>query len=295
MRSNLPPRTVKSEKRNQLVKESVTDSGQQGLPEYLNPPVDETALSIQFAPISGFDIRHFGLYWAEVQNDYPNFQIQHPLPSQIEQFDSNPRRQQLAFQLVSEPEIRSWYLDETGNRLFQIQRDRLVYNWRRVLGNESYPRYPSLRKSLASEWDRFCNFLKKYNLASPQANQCEVMYVNHIEYGEDWNGAGDLNKVIAPWAPPRAGTFLPLPERVNMEVHYRFPDNSGRLHVSLQPVIRSRDVKEVLQLNLVARGAPKSPSDEDIFSCLDNGREWVVKGFADFTSESMQQLWGRKK
>jgi uncharacterized protein (TIGR04255 family) len=292
----MPRQKVKSDRNEVPVKASVSTGRDQALPDFSNPPVDETVLSIQFAPIPGFDIRYFGLYWAEVKNEYPGFQIQPPLPSQIEQFGSGKRLEsQVAFHLISEPEIRAWYLDKTGNRLFQFQRDRLVHNWRRVVGTDDYPRYPTLRKSLVSEWQRCNDFLTRNKLARPQANQCEVVYVNHIEYGEDWIDSRNLNDVIAAWAEPKVSAFLPRPERVNMEVHYRFPDDSGRLHVSLQPVIRGRDGKEVLQLTLVARGAPKSPSDEDIFHSLDKLREWVVKGFADFTSEKMQEIWGRRQ
>jgi uncharacterized protein (TIGR04255 family) len=185
-------------------------------------------------------------------------------------------------------------MDNSKNRLFQIQRDRFLYNWRRIKGDEPYPRYPILRDALNTEWHKFCDFLKSEKLAMPQVNQCEVTYVNHIEYDKGWNGYGDLHKVFATFAEPRK-TFLPLPERASMELHYRWQDDSGRLHIALQPVIRGRDGKEVLQLTLVARGAPKSMDDNGIFKCLDHGREWIVKGFADFTTESMQKtMWGRK-
>ena len=99
-----------------------------------------------------------------------------------------------------------------------------------------------------------------------------------------------------PPAPERSADLIRVrPERANMELHYRWPDDSGRLHISLQPVIRGRDGKEVLQLTLVARGAPKSLDEEGVFKCLDHGREWIVRGFADFTTESMQRsIWEKR-
>ncbi len=272
---------------------AVSDSG---LPDFAQPPVDETALSFQFAPIPGFNVPHFGLYWASVRNEYPRFELQQPITNITEQFDpSVPFRRQLGIAFLELPEIRCWFLDQSGNRLVQVQRDRLVHNWRKVTGTEKYPRYPTLRASLEKEWERFCEFLKDEKLERPKINQCEVTYVNHIEYGKGWKGYGELDKVVAALATPKSKSkFLPDPERVSMQVTYRLEENAGRLYVSFVPVIRGRDGKEVLQMTLTARGAPKSSSEEDVFGWLDLGRKWIVRGFADFTTAEMHDVWGKQ-
>lgn len=265
------------------------------LPEYSDPPVDETVLAIQFAPIQGFGIPHFGLYWERIRERYPSYEVQQPIPSVTEQMAPHFRSMQIGFQLVATPELRCWYVDKSGNQLFQLQRDRFMFNWRRVKGDEPYPRYQTLCSTLKEEWLGFRDFLKSENLEAPQVNQCEVTYVNNIEYDNGWSGYGELHKVINAWAEPPATMFLPVPERVNLEAHYRWNDDAGRLHVSLQPVLRARDGKEVLQMTLVARGAPRSLDDDGVFDCLDHCRKWVVKGFADFTTKTIQtKIWGRK-
>lgn len=267
----------------------------QTLPDFRDPPVNETALSIQFAPVPKFGAQYFGLYWAKIRHEYTRSQALPPLPSATEEFEAGSRvPPQFGIQLINEPELRCWFWDDTGNRLVQLQHDRLIYNWRQIRGDENYPRYPSIRDALKVEWLRFSDFLEGEHLEKPKVNQCEVIYVNHIEYGKGWNGYGELNRVVAPWSGDSSGTFLPVPERVNMETHYLLPDRLGRLHISMQPVIRGRDTQEVLQIMLTARGAPKSSSIDDIFDWLDLGREWVVKGFADFTTDSMHKIWGRR-
>lgn len=266
-----------------------------GLPDFAQPPVDETALSIQFAPIPGFNIPHFGLFWSRIRDRYPNFEIQQPITNVTEQFDAAvlPRQIELAF--LSLPDIRCWYLEDPSNRLLQVQRDRFVHNWRKLTGAEQYPRYPSLRASLEKEWDGFCAFLRDEKLGTPKVNQCEVTYVNHIEYDKGWRGYGDLDKVVAAFATPkRRNRFLPDPERVDMQVSYRVEENAGRLHVSFLPVIRGRDGKEVLQMTLTARGAPASSEAQDVFHWLDLARRWVVRGFADFTSLDMHKIWEKQ-
>jgi uncharacterized protein (TIGR04255 family) len=270
--------------------------GESGLPDFVQPPVDETALSIQFAPIPGFSILHFGLYWSRVRNDYPRFEIHQPITNVTEKLGSKfvPGRQP-GIEFLELPEVRCWFVDESGNRLVQVQHDRLVHNWRKVTGTETYPRYPVVRSSLEREWHRFCDFLKDERLDQPKVNQCEVTYVNNIEYEKGWHGYGELDKVVAALATPKpTNRFLPDPERVSMQVTYRLEGDLGRLYVSFVPVIRGRDGKEVLQMTLTARGAPASSSISDVFGWLDLGRKWIVRGFADFTTEEMHKVWGRK-
>lgn len=275
---------------------STSTSGDSGLPDFTHPPVDETALSIQFGAISGFNIPHFGLFYDKVRGDYPTFEVQQPILNVMER-PGPVLRQQIGLQFSSLPEVRCWFIDKPRNRLIQIQHDRFVHNWRRVKGDEEYPRYPKIRSWFQSEWTRFCEFLASENLEAPKINQCEVTYVNNIEYGQGWSNYGELDKVIANLATPKrkGNKFLPDPERINMQVTY-IPDqqSAGRLHVSFTPVIRVRDGKEVLQMTLTARGAPQSPNTEDAFRWLDMGRRWVVRGFADFTTEEMHRIWGRK-
>ena len=273
----------------------MSTEGPVALPDYSSPPVNEAALSIQFAPIAKFGIPHFGLYWGSIREQFPRFEVHPALPAVTEIFGEPIARQaKLGVQLMREPDVRCWFLDPNGASLFQVQRDRFVHNWRQVSGEEPYPRYPKIRQGLADGWHQFCVFLQSEGFEVSVVNQCEVTYVNHIPYNVGWRGFGELGKVISPWSGLNSSTFLPDPERGNMELHYRLPNDLGRLHIALEPVLRGRDFTELLQLTLTARGAPASSKVADIFAWLDIGREWVVKGFTDFTTPSMHAVWGRR-
>ena len=267
------------------------------LPDFTNPPVIETVLSLQFAPLEKFGILHFGLYWQKIRTDYPRSELHPPLPSVTEEFGPNPIPHgidlKLALGFPFGPPVRFWFIDESDNRLLQIQNGRFIYNWRKIKGDEAYPRYEGIREKFKEEWVRYCTFLEEENLGTPEVNQCEVTYVNHIEYDAGWKGYGELSKVIACWKGSYSGTFLPPPEKINLNVRHLLPGKEGRLHISLEPVLRSGDAVEVLQLNLTARGAPGSSNVEDIFRWLDLGREWIVRGFTDFTTENMHKHWRR--
>jgi len=266
-----------------------------GLPDFEDPPVNETVYSLQFAPLPAFSIPHFGLYWSRIRAEYGFFNVQPPVPATTEQFTSTPLQGLPKFEFVMQPDVRCWFLNSSGTQLVQVQRDRFTFNWRQVEGSEKYPRYRVLREAFVAQWHAFTRFLSDESLGSPEVNQCEVSYINVVPYGKGWSGFGELDKVIAPWSGQSSGDFLPPPERVRIELNYNLPDKLGRLHVQALPVVRARDMTELLQITLTARGAPRSSSDDDVLAWIDLGREWVVKGFADFTTNDMHRLWGRKR
>lgn len=266
-----------------------------GLPDFKDPPVIETVLGVQFTNLDGFTLLHYGLYWEKIQHQYPKIQIVPPLARVMEEFgaEAKPRGTQISMELAEAPEIRCWFMDESKNHLIQVQRDRFIHNWRKVKGDEKYPHYENIKPKFKEEWGRFCEFLEKQKLGKPDVNQCEVTYVNHIELDGPVKTFSDLPKVISGWSAASSGDFLPNPEKVSLKATYIMGDRRGRLHISLQPVIRSRDAKEVLQLNLSARGKPATSQLEDVLEWLDLGREWIVRGFTDFTMPEMHAFWRR--
>jgi uncharacterized protein (TIGR04255 family) len=273
----------------------VTSSQAHTIRDYDKPPVIETVLSIQFTPIHEFTVLLFGIFWNKIRKEYPHSEFRPPLGQTKEEFGKFPKSSDLGFELVTEPSIRCWFVHADRNQLIQIQKDRFIYNWKKASDEEEYPRYERIKERCLFEWNRFLEFLEEEKLGKPAANQCEVTYVNHIDYEKGWKTFGELSKLISPWSGSYSGTFLPMPETVGLNVSYLLRENQGRLYISMQSVIRARDAKEVLQLSLTARGAPASSTTDDIFRWLDVGHEWVVEGFTDFTTPAFHQRWGRTK
>lgn len=269
---------------------------QRELPDFDAPPVIETALGVEFVPLQKWSIPHYGMFWSEIRADYPHFEVQPPLGSQVEKFgaDSRPVLPSLEVVQMKSPDVRCWFLERSGSRLLQIQHDRFIHNWRKPGPTAVYPHYENIKPIFEREWLRFCDFLRQESLGEPEVVQCEVTYVNHLERGRGWDSFGDIAKVVRYWRDVSGG-FLPRAEGMLLNVRYLMPENRGRLHVLLQPAFRPGDAKEVLQLTLTARGRPASSRAEDITAWLDIGREWVVCGFTDFTSEEMHRLWRRKE
>ena len=268
----------------------MVNESQRPLPAFENPPVIETLLGVQFSPIEALSVLHFGIFWNEVRDAYPNHQIKPPLDPAVEDFEPT-RAIGLAFGLrvVSEPPLRCWLIDATSTELLQLQKDRFVRNWRKQKPDHVYPRYEFLKPKFRQDWERFCEFLRGNGIAAPEVNQCEITYVNHIEAGPSVN----IDKVVRFLAPKPSRDFLPDPEMVQLSASFMLPGKSGRLHIVLQPVIAVPEAKEALQLTLTARGRPASSSLTDILHWFDMGHEWIVRGFTDFTSQEMHRAWRR--
>ncbi|MDZ4820639.1 MAG: hypothetical protein SGJ20_16870, partial [Planctomycetota bacterium] len=151
----------------------------------------------------------------------------------------------------------------------------------------------SIRPAVMREWERFRQFLQRHELGMPAITQCEVTYVNHLEIGKGWKSLADLPDVFSGWSGRTSGRFLPVPESVTLNVRYMLPDKKGRLRISASPAIRREDAIELIHLELTARGYPGASDDKSVFEWIDMGREWIVRGFTDFTSEKMHAVWSR--
>ncbi len=265
----------------------------QPLPAFEDPPVIETLLGVQFAPLELLSVLHFGLFWARIRGRYPRQEIHPSLDPTFEVFERRGVGLQFGVQPIPEPPLRCWFIDGTQAHLIQVQRDRFIRNWRKRSPQERYPRYDALRPAFREDWDLFCRFLQEDQLGIPEVNQCEVTYVNHIAIGQGWDSYGEAHRIVKLLSRMASPEFLPDPEIIRMDASFLIPEKQGRLHVSLQPVISRPLNKEVLQLTLTARGKPASSSPEDILNWFDLGHEWVVRGFADITTAEMQTVWRR--
>jgi len=263
--------------------------------DFDDPPVVETVLGVRFAPLPGWDIPHFGLFWNGIRNDYPRFEVHPPIGTGAEiELRLSPQQregQRAVIEFGSGLPIRCWFYDSSETTLIQVQNDCFIHNWRKVSGIETYAHYDGIRPLFEAAWARFREFVTAERIASPNIWQCEVTYVNHLDRGIGWDGFADLPQVIPSWVGRGSGGFLPAPEAVHISALYPLPEKAGSLQIVLQPAVRQKDGKEIIQLTLSARGKPPSSHDDDIMKWLDTGHDWVVQGFKDFTSRKMHDIW----
>jgi uncharacterized protein (TIGR04255 family) len=267
------------------------------LPEFEQPPVSEVAISVDFAPLDGWLPAHAGLYWALIQKQYPKSETHHEASSVIEQFGDNFFQPQMPrVELVGSDELRNirhWFLNETKTELIQVQRDRFIINWRKLADGGPYPRYEQhMRPRWIKEWSAFKGFIAQHGLGEFNVRQCEITYVNDIPQGQGWEEFADALRLFS-WDGLTRRGFLPPPQTLQTTASYEMPQRCGRLHIAVRHVLRNVDLKQVVQLRLVARGKPESQADDDVLAWFDRGREWIVRGFTDVTSEHAHKLWKR--
>lgn len=272
----------------------MASSGDKPIPKFSAPPVIETILGVEFARLENWGVPYFGLFWNQIKDQFPNYAVKAPLASQIEDFDKPKPPAGPQIQLLSVPEIRCWFIDADDRTLIQVQPDHFTYNWRKMGTADAYPHYDeSIRPAFQHLWQQFAQFVEQHQLGQMNVVQCEVTYINHLEVGKGWEAPTDFATVFPCWHGKTSGQFLPAPEKVGFDVIYRIPDGRGRLRISMKPAIRHQDGVEVLQLTLTARGKPAGSDSDSVLGWLDMGRQWVVRGFTDFTSEQMHTVWKR--
>lgn len=266
------------------------------LPDFRDPPLVETVLSLQFRPFEGFSLAHVGLLWHKFRHTFPLIEEHTPLNAERESFEvPPPRREEVAIE-GKPPLPRVCFLNESKTELIQIQADRFIHSWRkRGKISAPYPRYERIRTNFRHEVWEFQEFLTDEKLGKLAIDQCEITYVNHIEPCEAWHGHGEIEGVLRTWTAQRR-SFLPASEDASIQQKFVIRNDSssplGRLHVSLAPAWKEEDQSPILVLTLTARGSPLVEGINGAFDFFDLGREWIVKGFLDLTTTDMHRSWG---
>src|SRR5216683_2526636 len=260
------------------------------LPNYAKPPVVEVvfAVALHPLPISIVDLARFGL--ERLGDDFPVHSDQPPVQMGIETFDETAQSVMLTLSLLSgPPPLRLWFQSADKTRLVQVQRDWLACNWQGASSGAPYPRYEANEPFFSETWDNFTQYIEGLGHQLPSPNQCELTYINHIFPGQLWDRHGQIGKTIR--LVGEAGGFLPEPEDGQVVFRYRIPFEGrpvGRLYVQATPALRSEDLSPLIQLQIVARGAPLGEGRSGVIAFFRLAHEWIVRGFAAVTTDAAQ-------
>lgn len=140
------------------------------LPSFVQPPVVEVVLSVQFEELKEFHVPHFGMVWNEVRDRFPIIEEHPPLDPTIERFGL-PRkapRGGVQLQIMQDvPFPRCGFVNREGTELIQVQRDRFVHNWRKREEAHEYPRYEHVRAVFSEEVSGFERLIDRERLGPP--------------------------------------------------------------------------------------------------------------------------------
>ena len=262
------------------------------LPDFSDPPVVETVLSVQFDRLNSMRTAHFGLYWNEIREGFPKTEERGELPSVIErQSNMFPSSVGIQFEaLEAPPAPRFWFQNFEGTELIQVQRDRFIKNWRKSGEGDKYPRYEAVKEGFERDFSKFGAFVLRHGLGEIRVNQCEVTYTNHILAEDVEKSHANISEVFTVWRQPES----PYPGQAQDVMFVaRFPITDqegsfvGRLHATVQTALRLADGKQMFVLDLTARGQIGSGTD-----FFDLGRKWIVRSFKELTTPKMHRAWG---
>jgi uncharacterized protein (TIGR04255 family) len=268
------------------------------LPNFSRPPLNELVLSVQFGSLP-FKNHHAGILWERFSQIYPNVEEQPPIDPVFETFGTQVRAERLSLQLMPMETLRYWFVTQDGNELLQIQRDRLIHNWRQQNSDDQYPRYEPLRQKFEQEIATAASFFRDQGIGEITCNQCEVSYINVIPLVGEANATLQLADIFTIWTDKYSDQFLGQIERGQFSLSYVLPDESskeplGRLHIAAQPAVLRSENKPAVRLSVTARGKPMDDTVTSALAWLDRGREAAVRGFTSITTKKMHRLWGRK-
>jgi uncharacterized protein (TIGR04255 family) len=265
------------------------------LPDYENPPLNEILLSLQFSQPSGFGNVQIVLLWQKLfKEKFPNYQEQPPLQPLFEVFGPNPIPLPSIQISMAVPEVRYWFTND--DEVIQIQNNRFIHNWRKTREDQKYPHYETIRENFTKEIELIAGFLNENKLGELQVNQCEVSYINHIEFPDGKNPHTNLHRVFRSINENETvdhSSSLLLEDCIYQTRYSINHENTkiGRLHVQAIPAIRRSDQKPIIQLTLIARGRPIGNSIDSAFEFMDLGRSLIVKHFDLFTTVEMHDFW----
>ncbi len=266
----------------------------QRTPEYDRPPVVEVVCGVLFRNLRQVLAPHTGDLWQRFRAQFPKCIEQPLIAPAVETFDE-PMRATL--QLSDLPPIpRLWFLTEREDRLVQFQRDRFLFNWKRVDPVDEYPHFREVFASFQQHFGVLAEFLRQSTLGEVEPQQFELTYVNHIDpavVAGDVDGLGGLFPDLA-WRADQP-RFLRPPEDSTWRISFVLPNRAGRLHATVRTLVDAETARPLIRFELTARGIGAEKTVAAMPTWFEMAHGWIVGGFADLTHLRVQQTaWGRR-
>lgn len=261
------------------------------LPNYKKPPVVEVVCGVLFDETKALKAPHLGQLWSMIRSEFPSIEEQPLLSSVVEVFGPVPPP---TIEITGVPPLtRVWFINKGGDRLIQMQRDRFLFNWRRLKADEPYPHFESVYADFTKYLNIFREFLDAISAGPLAPRQYELTYVNHIDGAVIDNSVSNLGRVFRDYAWQTGDRWLPPPNDSMWRTSFDLPDQTGRLHSTVHVLKEDQGLRRALRFELTARGI----ADESLNAMktwFQLAHEWIVRGFTDLTTRDIQQeLWER--
>ena len=245
----------------------------------------EVSFGVIFKPLDDMQSRHFGQFWVEHKDDYPNTTDSGPL------LDVTDIQSQPLFVMDKPPLRRMMCYSQGGQYVAQVQDRRLHLNWRKVKPEDEYPRYAEIYNRFQRLWSEFNSFAEREKVGPLLVLRFELSYFNHIELGTNVASSVEEHIRFFQFSPIKE-SYLSAPESVNAIWRFAMPNQRGTASASLNNA-KDKDGRNLLVLVLTCTGTPSEKYSESEWYA--SAHEWIVRGFTDLTTDKAHQQWGREK
>jgi uncharacterized protein (TIGR04255 family) len=272
------------------------------LPDFGRPPVTEVVLGVQFGSLDRLTAPHLGMVWSEFRDQFPIIEEHPPLDPVFETFaDDAPRTPMPRIQfelLTTPPPPRIFFINSARTQLLQVQRDRFIHNWRKIGEGDAYPRFEQMLATFEDGYRRFSKLIEQGDLGLVVPNQCEISYINQIVISPEQKTFDAFKHLLGTFTETVVLQDLGQPEDPRLLFRYVIRDDDGvpvgRLLVNALPA-RRLDGASIVQFTLIARGKPATPDLAGVSDFLTKGRRYIVRAFAQLTSDEMHMAWERRQ
>lgn len=245
-------------------------------------PINEVALAYSFLPRPDLLVPHLGQFWGHLSDVYPKCQHAQPLIERSEV--------EVSTEL---PLPRLWFLSEDESKLVQLQRDRLVCNWRDLTGAVSYVRFPAVQAEFERVQALWESYVERVTGQPITRAAYSLTYVNVVRSAGGWSSPAEIARTFPDLQWRSGGRFLPDPSEFAWKKRFDLPRQFGTLGVEIQSAKYAKTNEPIVKFELVARSPSLGGKEIAFGDWVTVAHEWIVSAFTDLTSESVQrELWG---
>ena len=259
----------------------------------------EVALAIQFGESIAFRVLDLGRVAAAWADTLPNVS-ERPRVSRMESTELlGDDFDEILASIFEEDAARNsaprlWLENTSGDKVVQIQPDRLIVNWRKGQSGSPYPRYRAIREMLVDAWGRLGVVCAELGYDEPCPERCEIQYINRLGPEQGWAMPQDTERLVVPWNGLGDAGVLPSDHRASFFLHCHFPDDREG-YLEIEGWAGSCGEGTEMTLDLMSRGWIPSNDFEGALDFLDTAHRWIVRGFTAITTPEAHAAWGRTR
>jgi uncharacterized protein (TIGR04255 family) len=259
-------------------------------PTFDRPPVTEVVCGIQFEELRDWRTTHFGQFGSVIGDGYTNSEDQPPAPPL--RIEASPITEPPRWSLLP-PLRRVFFIKPPGNFLIQLQPTRFLHNWRKVQDTDEYPRYERAISLFDEHWQEFKAFVLAAGLHAPKPEFWELVYVNHI-MEEHAKFPQDTWRFLNFYAHNPEAISTSGASGMAMQFIWPLERDAGILSLDLKNGVRASDMRDVLVLELAARGKV-TVEESKMLEWFDLAHCAIVNTFEKLTTKEAHTLWGKQE